>query len=111
MAKPARFGLVVRVPKWVQVPPLTTNFKLTVNDRQDGRGELGDFATVQPREWKGGDRVHLSYKLGPRLVTGHFGNSDRAALAWGPFVLAYDQRVTRGCLRRPRSAWSARVRT
>ena len=35
--------------------------------------------------------VHLSYKLGPRLVLGHFGNTDRAALAWGPFMLAYDQ--------------------
>ena len=46
---------------------------------------------VRPREWKDGDRVRLSYKLGPRLVPGHFGNTDRAALAWGPFVLAYDQ--------------------
>ena len=91
MAKPATFGLLVRVPKWVQVPPWTSNFKLTVNDQPDGRGGLGDIKAVQPREWKDGDHVHLSYKLGPRLIPGHFGNTDRAALAWGPFVLAYDQ--------------------
>ena len=52
---------------------------------------IGGFLSVRPREWKDGDRVQLSYKLGPRLIPGHFGNTDRAALAWGPFVLAYDQ--------------------
>ena len=91
MAKPATFGVLVRVPKWVQSPPWTSNFKLTVNDQPNGSAGLGGYATVRPREWKDGDRVNLSYKLGPRLVPGHFGNADRAALAWGPFVLAYDQ--------------------
>ncbi len=92
MAKPATFGLLVRVPKWVQVPPWTANFKLTVNDGpEEGSGGLMGYARVRPREWKDGDRVHLSYKLGSRLVPGHFGDTDRAALAWGPFVLAYDQ--------------------
>ena len=28
--------------------------------------------------------------------SGHFGNTDRAALAWGPFVLAYDQAMNPG---------------
>ena len=91
MAKPATFGLLVRVPKWVQVPPWNSNFKLTVNDQAKTSTGSRGYAVVRPREWKDGDRVNLSYKLGPRLILGHFGNTDRAALAWGPFVLAYDQ--------------------
>ncbi len=91
LAKPATFGLLVRVPKWVQVPPWSSNFKLTVDGETKTTIGLGGFLSVRPREWKDGDRVQLSYKLGPRIIPGHFGNSDRAALAWGPFVLAYDQ--------------------
>ena len=91
LAKPATFGLLVRVPKWVQVPPWTSNFKLTVDDQPERSARFGGYATVRPREWKDGDHVKLSYRLGPRLIVGHFGNTDRAALAWGPFVLAYDQ--------------------
>ena len=52
---------------------------------------MSDYEPVLPREWRDGDRVKLSYNLGPRLIPGHFGNTDHAALAWGPFVLAYDQ--------------------
>ena len=91
MARPATFGLLVRVPKWVQVPLSTDNFKLTVNGQPDGFAGLEGYATVRPRQWKDGDGVKLSYRLGPRLIPGRFGNADRAALAWGPFVLAYDE--------------------
>ena len=91
MGKPATFGLLVRVPKWVQVPLSTDNFKLTVNGQPDGFAGLEGYATVRPRQWKDGDGVKLSYRLGPRLIPGRFGNADRAALAWGPFVLAYDE--------------------
>ena len=96
MAKPATFGLLVRVPKWVKGPPWTSNFKLTVNDQPNGSVSIGGYARVRPREWKDGDHVKLTYRLGPRLIVGHFGNTDRAALAWGPFVLAYDQAMNPG---------------
>ena len=59
MAKPATFGLLVRVPKWVKVPPWTSNFKLTVNDQPNGSVGLGGYARVRPREWKDGDHVKL----------------------------------------------------
>jgi uncharacterized protein len=91
MAKPATFGLLVRVPKWVQVPPWTSDFKLTASGQTRSSFGTGGIVIVQPREWKDGDTVRLDYKLGPRLITGHFGNTNHAALAWGPFVLAYDQ--------------------
>ena len=91
MTKPVTFGLLVRVPKWVQVPPWTSNFNLTVDGETQSSLGIGGFVSVRPREWKDGDRIELSYKLGPRIIPGHFGNKDRAALAWGPFVLAYDQ--------------------
>jgi DUF1680 family protein len=91
MTKPATFGLLVRVPSWVQAPPTTAGFKLAVNDQPDGSiGFLG-YAMVRPRQWKDGDRVSLSYELSARLVPGHFSNADHAALAWGPFLLAYDE--------------------
>jgi hypothetical protein len=44
------------------------------------------------REWKEGDRITLKFTLGPRLVRGEHGNAGRAAAAWGPFVLACDQK-------------------
>ena len=43
----------------------------------------------------------------PELFLGHFGNKDRAALTWGPFVLAYDQSRNPGPATARRSwAWS-----
>ncbi len=91
MAGPATFGLAVRVPKWVDIPPWTSNFQLKVNDEADRSAGSSGYAIVPPRRWQDGDRVSLSYKLASRLIPGHFGNADRAALAWGPFLLAYDE--------------------
>ena len=100
MAKPARFGLIVRVPKWARMPPLVSDFKLTVNDEPSvSAGTLG-YAVVRPREWKDGDRVKLSFKLVARVLLGHFGDTGQAALAWGPFVLAYDASMNPWACRR-----------
>ena len=73
------------------MPPWTSNFQLKVNEEPERSTGRSGFATVHPRQWQDGDRVQIFYKLAPRLITGHFGNADRAALAWGPFVLAYDE--------------------
>ncbi len=85
LAQPAPFGLLVRVAPWA------AGLKLELNKRPIERPDHGGWASVPPREWKDGDRVKVSFRLGARLVPGQFGNTDRAALAWGPFVLAYDQ--------------------
>jgi DUF1680 family protein len=91
MAKPAKFALQVRVPIWALKAGSGGEFKVTVNDEPSLTVVKPGYATLQTREWKDGDRVRLSYPLGPRLLPGRFSNSGEAALAWGPFVLAYDQ--------------------
>ena len=96
MAKPAKFGLIVRAPKWARMPPLVSDFKLTVNEEPGiSTGTLG-YAVVRLREWKDGDRVKLSFRLVARMLLGHFGDTGQAALKWGPFVLAYDASMNPG---------------
>ena len=51
----------------------------------------GGWATVPAREWKDGDRVSMAFSLGASVILGTHGNAGRAALQWGPFVLAYDE--------------------
>jgi hypothetical protein len=91
MAKPVAFGLLLRVPPWVQPAPGPGHFKVTVDGETQGSIGVGGFVSVRPREWKDGDRIQLSYRLAARIIPGQFANRDRVALAWGPFVLAYDQ--------------------
>jgi hypothetical protein len=54
------------------------------------------WTRVPARAWRNGDRVGVRFKLEPQLVLGDHGNAGRAALAWGPFVLAYDERMNPG---------------
>ncbi len=85
VAQPAKFGLLVRMAPWAA--PL----KLELNKQPLEAQTQEQWAIVSAREWKDADRVSLSFRLDSRLVVGYLGNTDRAALAWGPFVLAYDQ--------------------
>src|SRR5271157_3747421 len=85
LAQPAKFGLLVRMAPWAA--PL----KLELNKQPLEAQTQEQWAIVSAQEWKDADRVSLSFRLDSRLVVGYFGNTDRAALAWGPFVLAYDQ--------------------
>ncbi|MGO9470668.1 MAG: glycoside hydrolase family 127 protein, partial [Isosphaeraceae bacterium] len=85
LARPARFGVLVRVAPWA------AELKLELNKQPIEPLAHAGWAVVPPREWKDGDRLKLTFRLGARLVPGQFGNKDRAALAWGPFVLAYDR--------------------
>jgi DUF1680 family protein len=84
MAKPARFALKVRAPVWAQ--PLTL---------QDATLQAG-WAELPPRTWKDGDQLNLSYQLASRVMTGEYTHAGRSALAWGPFVLAYEQQANPG---------------
>jgi DUF1680 family protein len=75
---PARFAVKVRIPLWA----LPATF--------DGREiRTAGWATAPARFWKDGDRIQLTFSLEARMVVGDHGNLGRAALAWGPFVLAY----------------------
>ncbi len=81
LAKPATFAVKIRAPAWAA--PLTMK-SATV---QSG------WAMLPAREWKDGDRIAIKFNLAARLVAGECGNAGRAALTWGPFVLAYDQKL------------------
>ena len=83
LARPATFALRVRVPAWAN--PLILEAEGIHLTSQGG------WATVPAREWKDGDRITFKFTLGARLLLGEHGNAGRAAVAWGPFVLACDQ--------------------
>lgn len=86
MARPARFALKVRAPAWAQPLELP------------GATLQAGWAELPARLWKDGDRLSLGFRLASRLLSGETTTSHvgRAALAWGPFVLAYDQQDNAG---------------
>jgi len=80
-----RFGLLLRTPAWAQ--PLRLQVEGTAE-----RGLLREgWTSLPPRVWKDGDRVSVRFNLSGRLVPGDHGNAGKAALMWGPSVLAYDE--------------------
>lgn len=79
MARPARFALQVRIPDWAR--PLAV----------PGATEQDGWATLPRRTWKDGDSLPLRFALSARVHRGEYTQAGRAALAWGPFVLAWDQ--------------------
>lgn len=84
MSHPASFGLRVRAPAWAQ--PMT----LKIGGESVTAEVAAGWLVVPPRTWKTGDQLELQLSLQGRLVMGEHGNSGRAALAWGPIVLACD---------------------
>lgn len=79
MARPAAFAIRVRVPEWAR--PLVI----------DGAVEHAGWAELPRRTWKDGDTVPLRFQLASRVHSGERVQAGRAALAWGPFVLACEQ--------------------
>jgi hypothetical protein len=81
MARPARFALKLRAPAWAQ--PLLL----------EGATLQAGWAELPARQWQDGDQLRLGYRLASRVLTGETTHAGRAALAWGPFVLAYEQQA------------------
>jgi DUF1680 family protein len=81
LAQPATFAIKVRVPAWA-APLMIPGANV-----QDG------WAVLPARQWKDGDRIPVIFTLAARLVIGEHTNAGRAALGWGPFVLAYEQKA------------------
>jgi hypothetical protein len=96
MDAPFRFALNARVPGWASSASLALNgAPLAV-----GAGP-GHWATVE-REWQPGDVLTLRVPLALRLVPVDRQHPDRAAVMFGPIVLAQDE----ACCRRPFSLGS-----
>ncbi|MFN3653092.1 MAG: glycoside hydrolase family 127 protein [Armatimonadota bacterium] len=85
LERPASFPLKVRVPAWAE------RFRMRVPTNQLTAQNDG-WLTVPARSWKDGDRVELTFGIPTRIVTGEHSNAGKAALTWGPIVLAYDER-------------------
>jgi hypothetical protein len=83
MMRPATFAVRVRVPQWAAPLSLTSDGRRTA--------ARGGWAEVPVRKWKDGDRIVVTFNLAARLIAGEYGNAGRAALAWGPFILACDE--------------------
>jgi DUF1680 family protein len=85
--QPTKFAVVIRIPPWAG----DMKAEITQGDGEQARTtRRGDELRIPEREWKAGDQIKLSYQVAPRMIAGTYGNEGRVALAWGPFVLAYD---------------------
>jgi len=85
----AKFGVKVRVPPWAAPAELQVG---GVKYKADSAG----WVILPARDWNRDDQITVAFHLGPKLIHGEHGNRGRAALAWGPFVLAFDQECNPG---------------
>jgi DUF1680 family protein len=84
---PSRFGLRLRVPGWAEAG------SATVNGDPAGESSGGTYLALD-REWRDGDKVHLSIPMPPRVVPAQpsvQANQGRVALARGPVVYCLEQ--------------------
>lgn len=75
------FSVKLRVPAWCKESSLTPS---------GGKQETGGY-TVLRRSWKPGEIIELNLKLEPRVVLGDHLNKGKAAILYGPLVLAADE--------------------
>jgi hypothetical protein len=85
-ATPKEFAVKVRVPKWSQESYTTSPDAVSSSDGY----------TVWRRKWETGDKVKLELKLEPRLMVGDHLNQGKAAIMFGPLVLAADEALLAG---------------
>ena len=79
----ATFGVKLRVPGWAVPAEVQA---AGVKYKADSAG----WVVLPSRAWNSGDQIFVDSHLKPRLILGEYGNAGHAALAWGPFVLAFD---------------------
>lgn len=83
MAKPANFGIKVRAPDWAR--PMAV----------EGASLRDGWAEIPARLWRSGDVISIEYALTSSLIEGDHHLEGRAAINWGPFVLAYEQEANK----------------
>jgi hypothetical protein len=90
LVTPARFALRFRVPAW------SVGMRLAVNGTPVDANSTAGWASLE-RDWQSGDRVTISIPMALRSVPVDRQHPDRAAIMYGPVVLAQDE----ACCRRP----------
>jgi DUF1680 family protein len=84
-ARDHEFALKLRIPMWSE------KFTVAVNGAPfDAEKGPDGYASVK-RTWKNGDKVELRLAVGPRVVLGDRTNKGKAAVLYGPLVLATEQ--------------------
>jgi len=83
-AAAAAFAVKLRLPAWAAPAEVEA---AGVKRKADSAG----WIVLPSRVWNNGDQITVDFNLGPRLITGEYGNAGCVALAWGPFALAFDQ--------------------
>jgi DUF1680 family protein len=87
----AAFDLRLRVPAW------TTSYTAEIAGEKGAHpGRPGEWLTLRGYRWRAGDQVRIRFAVPARLVAGEYSNVGKAALTWGPLVLAYDTRRNPG---------------
>ena len=86
-AAPHPFAVKLRIPDWCPKAELAVNGQAFASPIP-----AGEYIALR-REWKEGDVITLRLSMAPRLIVGDHQNWNRVALAYGPLVLAADDRL------------------
>ena len=89
-AKPQTFALKLRIPSWCD------NASLQVSGQSAPLTPGKDGYVAINRLWQPGDKVTLTLPLKARLIAGDHTNEGKAALAYGPLILAVDAALSDG---------------
>jgi DUF1680 family protein len=82
---PEEFPLKLRIPEWC------SRCSPRVNGQEASEKKGPDGYLAIQRRWQAGDRVDLQLDLRPRLQMGDHRNAGKAAVLYGPLVLAVDE--------------------
>lgn len=86
--KATMFPVRLRSPGWAG------KIQVAVNGRPvSSAGASAGWVEIPARKWKKGDQIAVVYELTVRVIQGDHANAGKAALAWGPFVLAFDAKL------------------
>jgi DUF1680 family protein len=85
-----KFALKCRIPDW------SARFAFTVNGTAVDAQKTSDGYLSLERVWKKGDKAELHLAVEPRVVLGEHTNKGKAAILFGPLVLAADQALLDG---------------
>jgi DUF1680 family protein len=88
---PAKNGQ--KFPLRLRIPPWAPKYAVALNGRplpQSGMRSAGSGYIVLNRAWHKNDRVHLMLAIPDRVVVGDHENAGKAAILYGPLVLALD---------------------
>ena len=83
---PKEFSIKLRVPAWCKESSVSPS----------GAKPGADGYTALRCNWKSGDAIDLNLKLEPRVVVGDHLNRGKAAILYGPLVLAADEALLKG---------------